>query len=59
MPHSNARRRLLAAAAASAALPAAARAQAARPIRIGEINSYSTIPQFLVPYRKAWELAVE
>jgi branched-chain amino acid transport system substrate-binding protein len=54
-----ARRRLLAAAAAAAAAPAIGRAQAAPPIRIGEINSYSTIPQFLVPYRKGWELAVE
>jgi branched-chain amino acid transport system substrate-binding protein len=63
------RRALLAAVAASAAsvaLPSAqAQAQGAakkatgRPIRIGEINSYSTIPQFLVPYRKAWELALE
>jgi len=56
---STARRRLLAAAAATAALPSIGRTQAARPIRIGEINSYSTIPQFLVPYRKGWELAVE
>jgi branched-chain amino acid transport system substrate-binding protein len=61
------RRALLAAVAATAAttlLPRAqaqgsARPPAGRPIRIGEINSYSTIPQFLVPYRKAWELAVE
>jgi len=55
-------RRTLLAAGASAALVASARAQPARKaaaIRIGEINSYSTIPQFLVPYRKAWELAVE
>jgi branched-chain amino acid transport system substrate-binding protein len=59
MVQSTARRRLLAAAAASAALPSIGRAQAARPIRIGEINSYSTIPQFLVPYRKGWEMAVE
>jgi branched-chain amino acid transport system substrate-binding protein len=59
MVQSTARRRLLAAAAATAALPSIGRAQAARPIRIGEINSYSTIPQFLVPYRKGWELAVE
>ena len=29
------------------------------PIRIGEINSYSTIPQFTVPYRQGWQLAVE
>jgi branched-chain amino acid transport system substrate-binding protein len=57
------RRRLLAAAGATALLPAAGaqapKAASGRPIRVGEINSYSTIPQFLVPYRKAWELAVE
>ena len=29
------------------------------PIRIGEINSYSTIPQFTLPYRMGWQLAVE
>ena len=29
------------------------------PIRIGELNSYKTIPAFLEPYRKGWELAVE
>jgi branched-chain amino acid transport system substrate-binding protein len=55
------RRRLLAAAAAAVAAPMIVRAQpgAARSIRIGEINSYTTIPQFLVPYRKGWELALE
>jgi branched-chain amino acid transport system substrate-binding protein len=61
------RRTLLAASAGAVALPTlpvaaqtqAARKPAGRPIRIGEINSYSTIPQFLVPYRKAWELATE
>ena len=47
-----------AAAAASLLLPGLARAQPA-PIRLGEINSYSTIPQFTVPYRNAWQLAVE
>jgi branched-chain amino acid transport system substrate-binding protein len=62
--HEARRRRLLAAAAALAAAPLAHAqpkkiAGRAAPIRIGEINSYSTIPQFLVPYRKAWELAVE
>jgi branched-chain amino acid transport system substrate-binding protein len=31
----------------------------AGPIRIGEINSYSTIPQFTIPYRMGWQLAVE
>ena len=60
MLHSVARRRLLAAAAAAAAAPIVGRAQSQKaPIRIGEVNSYSTIPQFLVPYRKGWELAVE
>ncbi|HUL67078.1 MAG TPA: ABC transporter substrate-binding protein [Burkholderiaceae bacterium] len=34
-------------------------AQSANPIRIGEINSYSTIPQFTVPYRMGWQLAVD
>ncbi len=54
-------RRALLAAAASSLLTSSARAQGVKkpPIRIGEINSYSAIPQFLVPYRKAWELAVE
>lgn len=30
-----------------------------KPIKIGEINSYSTIPQFTVPYRQGWQLAVD
>lgn len=36
-------------------------AQAApnKPIKIGEINSYSTMPQFTQPYRQGWQLAVE
>jgi len=29
------------------------------PIRIGEINSYSAIPQFTQPYKQGWQLAVE
>ena len=28
-------------------------------IRIGEINSYSAIPQFTQPYKQGWQLAVE
>jgi len=32
---------------------------AAEPIKIGEINSYSRIPAFLLSYRKGWELATE
>ncbi|MBC7414032.1 MAG: ABC transporter substrate-binding protein [Herminiimonas sp.] len=34
-------------------------AQAPAPIRIGEINSYSTAAQFAVPYRNGWQLALE
>jgi branched-chain amino acid transport system substrate-binding protein len=51
------RRELLALAALAAPLHRAF-AQPA-PIRIGEINSYSTIPQFTIPYRMGWQLAVE
>ena len=29
------------------------------PVKIGEINSYSNIPQFTQPYRQGWQLAVE
>ncbi len=56
------RRRLMVSAALAAVAPALVRAQgkgSVGPIRIGEINSYSTIPQFLVPYRKGWELALD
>ena len=31
----------------------------AKPIKIGEINSYSNIPQFTTPYRQGWQLALE
>jgi branched-chain amino acid transport system substrate-binding protein len=40
------------------AIPALVRGQAA-PIRIGEINSYSAIPSFTLPYRNGWQLAIE
>ena len=39
-------------------LVSAAFAQAT-PIKIGEINSYSAIPQFTQPYKQGWQLAVE
>jgi branched-chain amino acid transport system substrate-binding protein len=52
------RRRELLALAALATPLVRARAQSG-PIRIGEINSYSTIPQFTIPYRMGWQLAVE
>ncbi|HIJ61649.1 MAG TPA: ABC transporter substrate-binding protein, partial [Rhodospirillaceae bacterium] len=38
---------------------AAVPAFAAEPIRIGDINSYFTIPAFTEPYRNGWQLAVE
>jgi branched-chain amino acid transport system substrate-binding protein len=28
-------------------------------IKIGELNSYKTVPAFLEPYKKGWELAIE
>jgi branched-chain amino acid transport system substrate-binding protein len=31
----------------------------AEPIRIGEINSYTSLPAFTEPYKKGWQLAVE
>ena len=34
-------------------------AAAPLPIKIGEINSYSSMPQFTTPYRQGWQLAVE
>jgi branched-chain amino acid transport system substrate-binding protein len=34
-------------------------AQAAEPIRIGEINSYTRLPAFTEPYRKGWQMALE
>ena len=29
------------------------------PIKIGEINSYSSMPQFTTPYRQGWQMAVD
>lgn len=54
------RRLLLATAAVATSLPAVRRrtAQAAEPIRIGEINSYSALPAFTLPYRNGWQLAL-
>ena len=53
------RRTLLAAApAALLARPALVRAQSSAPLRVGEINSYQSQPQFTDPYRKGWELAL-
>jgi branched-chain amino acid transport system substrate-binding protein len=45
--------------AALSAFAAMAHSADKAPIKIGEINSYSTIPQFTLPYRNGWQLAVE
>ncbi len=50
-------RRAVLGGAATLAAPPIIRAQAQPPIRVGEINSYSTIPAFTLPYRKGWEMA--
>lgn len=34
-------------------------AQAAEPVIIGELNSYTRLPAFTEPYRKGWQLALE
>lgn len=52
-------RRLFLAAAGSLAAPGLIRAQGTQPIRIGEINSYTTLPAFTIPYRNGWQLRVE
>lgn len=52
------RRHVMAASAASMAIPYVARAADAKPILIGEINSYSTFPTFTIPYRNAMNMAV-
>ena len=44
---------------ATGLLAASALASAQTPIKIGEINSYSAIPQFTQPYKQGWQLAVE
>jgi branched-chain amino acid transport system substrate-binding protein len=48
-------KRLWLLACAALALPALAQ----KPILVGEISSYSTVPAFTLPYRNGWELAVE
>jgi branched-chain amino acid transport system substrate-binding protein len=51
-------RRTVLATASALAMPAVVRAQPA-PVRIGEINSYSAIPSFTLPYRNGWQLAID
>ena len=47
-----------AAAAAFAAGLGAGPASAAGTIKIGEINSYTALPAFTIPYRNGWQLAL-
>lgn len=49
----------LGAAAVVASSLVSAAAQAADPIKVGEINSYSSLPAFTLPYRNGWQLALE
>lgn len=48
-----------AAAAVLAFVAAWANGQDSKPIRLGEINSYSAVPQFGGAYRNGWQLALE
>src|SRR4051812_46632388 len=52
------RRTVLAATTATLVAPFVARAEA-EPIRVGEINSYTAIPAFTLPYRNGFQLAVD
>ncbi|WP_431859108.1 ABC transporter substrate-binding protein [Azospirillum sp.] len=47
-----------AAAAAWFAVPSPASAQQP-PVKVGEVNSYTGLPAFTIPYRNGWQLAVE
>jgi branched-chain amino acid transport system substrate-binding protein len=52
------RRAALAGSAASLAAPGLVRAAGDTPIRIGEINSYTAVPAFTLPYKNGWQMAV-
>jgi len=55
-----ARRTLLAVVAACLTAGTAAPViRAAEPIKIGDLNSYTALPAFTVPYRQGWQLALE
>jgi len=42
-----------------AALLAGWSAEAAEPVKIGELNSYTAVPAFTVPYRNGWQMALD
>jgi branched-chain amino acid transport system substrate-binding protein len=53
------RRDLMVTIAATLVAPSVLRAQSTTPIRIGEINSYTAVPAFTLPYRNGWTLALD
>lgn len=53
------RRAALVGSASLLATPAIVRAAGETPIRIGEINSYSAVPAFTLPYRNGWQIATD
>jgi branched-chain amino acid transport system substrate-binding protein len=54
------RRTILATAAGTLAAPSILHAQSTgKPIKIGEINSYTAQPAFTLPYRNGWQLALD
>lgn len=52
-------RALAAATFAAVAVLASGIAAAAEPIRIGELNSYTRLPAFTLPYRDGWRMALD
>lgn len=52
-------RRILFASIAALGLAAAAPTAADEPIKIGDMNSYTTLPAFSLPYKDGWEMALE
>ena len=55
----NRRQFLMLAAGVVATTLSAATPRAAEPIRFGDLNSYTSLPSFSIPYRKGWQLALD
>ena len=52
------RRRVLGGLAAASVAPRIASAQGQGPIKVGELNSYTRLAAFCIPYRNAMQLAL-